>query len=80
MRPFLQLAAAMLVALTLAATQEPIATWLGSAAGMVAADAVAIAIGSFVGDRLPANAIRFGSAAVFIVFGALTLAEGLGIL
>ena len=70
----------MLVALTLAATQEPIGTWLGSAAGMVAADAVAIAIGSFVGDRLPGNFIRVGSALVFVVFGAIMGAEGLGLL
>jgi len=70
----------MLVALTLAATQEPIGTWLGSAAGMVAADAVAIAIGSFVGDRLPGNLIRVGSALVFVVFGAIMVAEGLGLL
>jgi putative Ca2+/H+ antiporter (TMEM165/GDT1 family) len=68
----------MLVALTLAATQEPIGTWLGSAAGMVAADTIAIAIGSFVGDRLPGNVIRVGSAVVFVVFGALMVAEGLG--
>jgi putative Ca2+/H+ antiporter (TMEM165/GDT1 family) len=68
----------MLVALTLAATREPVGTWLGSAAGMVAADAVAIAIGSFVGDRLPANVIRIGSASVFVVFGVLMVAEGLG--
>jgi putative Ca2+/H+ antiporter (TMEM165/GDT1 family) len=69
----------MLVALTLAATQEPIGTWLGSAAGMVTADAAAIAIGAFVGDRLPANMIRVGSAIVFVVFGVLMVAEGLGV-
>src|SRR6188508_1869747 len=37
----------MLATITLATTQEPIGTWLGSTAGMVAADGLAIAVGAF---------------------------------
>jgi putative Ca2+/H+ antiporter (TMEM165/GDT1 family) len=48
----------MLATVTLATTQEPIGTWLGSTAGMVAADAIAIAIGSVLGTRLPERAVR----------------------
>jgi putative Ca2+/H+ antiporter (TMEM165/GDT1 family) len=69
----------MLATITLATTQEPIGTWLGSTAGMVAADAIAIAVGAFLGTRLPERAIKLFSAAAFVVFGALLVAEGLKI-
>ena len=48
----------MLATITLATTEEPIGTWLGSTAGMVAADAIAIAIGAFLGTRLPRERSR----------------------
>jgi len=64
---------------TLAATEEPIGTWLGSTAGMVAGDAIAIAIGSLMGTRLPERAIALFAAGAFVVFGALLIAEGLGV-
>jgi putative Ca2+/H+ antiporter (TMEM165/GDT1 family) len=70
----------MLATVTLATTQEPIGTWLGSTAGMVAADALAIALGAILGTRLPERAIRLFAAAAFVVFGALLIAEGLGLL
>ena len=41
----------MLATITLATTEEPWGTWLGSTAGMVVADAVAIAIGALLGTR-----------------------------
>jgi putative Ca2+/H+ antiporter (TMEM165/GDT1 family) len=69
----------MLATVTLATTEEPWGTWLGSTAGMVAADALAIAIGSFLGTRLPERAIKIFAAASFVVFGALLVAEGLGL-
>jgi putative Ca2+/H+ antiporter (TMEM165/GDT1 family) len=68
----------MLATITLATTQDPIGTWLGSTAGMVVADGIAIAIGSWLGTRLPERAIRIGAAALFVVFGAILVAEGLG--
>ena len=70
----------MLATITLATTQEPIGTWLGSTAGMVAADAIAVAIGAILGTRLPDRAIKIFASLAFVVFGVLLLAEGLGIL
>ena len=61
----------MLATITLATTEEPIGTWLGSTAGMVAADALAIAVGATLGARLPERAIKLFAAATFVVFGAL---------
>ncbi|ONM49190.1 TMEM165/GDT1 family protein [Nocardia donostiensis] len=46
--------------------------WLGSTIGMVAADALAIAIGILIGKHLPEHAIGIGSALLFLFFGALT--------
>jgi putative Ca2+/H+ antiporter (TMEM165/GDT1 family) len=69
----------MLATVTLATTEEPWGTWLGSTAGMVAADAIAIAIGALLGTRLPERGIALFAAAAFVVFGALLVAEGLGL-
>ncbi|WP_280420599.1 TMEM165/GDT1 family protein [Nocardia carnea] len=46
--------------------------WLGSTIGMVAADALAIAVGILLGKHLPERAIGFGSALLFLFIGALT--------
>jgi putative Ca2+/H+ antiporter (TMEM165/GDT1 family) len=70
----------MLATITLATTQEPIGTWLGSTAGMVAADALAIAIGAILGTRLPERAIKVFAALAFVAFGAILVLEGLGFL
>jgi Ca2+/H+ antiporter, TMEM165/GDT1 family len=70
----------MLATITLATTEEPIAVWLGSTAGMVVADAVAIGVGALLGTRLPERAIRYFAAAAFVVFGAILVLQGLGVL
>lgn len=70
----------MLATITLATTQEPIGTWLGSTFGMVAADAIAIALGALLGTRLPERAIKVFASLAFVVFGALLVAQGLGLL
>jgi len=70
----------MLATVTLATTQEPIGTWLGSTAGMVAADALAIGVGAILGQRLPERAIRIFAAGAFLVFGLILIGQGLGIL
>ena len=70
----------MLATITLATREEPVGTWLGSTAGMVAADAIAIAAGRLLGSRLPERAIRFGAAAAFVIFGAILILEGVGFL
>jgi putative Ca2+/H+ antiporter (TMEM165/GDT1 family) len=68
----------MLATVTLATREEPIGTWLGSTAGMIAADAIAIAIGRWLGSRLPDRTIRIVAAALFVLFGIALIAEGLG--
>ena len=69
----------MLATITLATTEEPWGTWLGSTAGMVAADAIAIGIGALLGTGLPERAVQWFAAAAFVLFGLLLLAEGLGL-
>jgi Ca2+/H+ antiporter, TMEM165/GDT1 family len=70
----------MLATITLATTEEPIGTWLGSTAGMVAADALAIAVGALLGARLPERAVKVFAAAAFVVFGAILILGGLHVL
>ncbi len=70
----------MLATITLATTEEPWGTWLGSTAGMVAADALAIAVGAVLGTRLPERAVKLFAAGAFVLFGVLLIAEGLGLL
>ncbi|MDD7938334.1 TMEM165/GDT1 family protein [Actinomycetospora lutea] len=69
----------MLATITLA-TQYPGAggvsgVWLGSTVGMVAADALAIVVGRWLGRNLPERAIRIGAAVLFLVFGAWLAVE-----
>jgi putative Ca2+/H+ antiporter (TMEM165/GDT1 family) len=66
----------MLATITLATDEGLLGTWLGATAGMVAADALAIAVGHQLGARLPARVIRIGAAAVFLVVGVLLVVEG----
>ncbi|HSO30714.1 MAG TPA: TMEM165/GDT1 family protein [Candidatus Sulfomarinibacteraceae bacterium] len=70
----------MLATITLATTEEPIGTWLGSTAGMVAADALAIGIGAILGTRLPERAIKLSAAGAFVVFGGLLVAQGFALI
>jgi putative Ca2+/H+ antiporter (TMEM165/GDT1 family) len=56
---------------------EAVAVWLGSTAGMVAADALAIAAGIIAGKRLPQRALGIGAAVLFAVFGLVALVEAL---
>jgi putative Ca2+/H+ antiporter (TMEM165/GDT1 family) len=56
---------------------EFVAVWLGSTAGMVAADALAVAIGIVAGRRLPQRAIAVGAAVLFAVFGVVAIAGAL---
>ncbi len=67
----------MLATITLATDNGLWGTWLGSTLGMVAADALAIAVGRLLGARLPERAIRYGGAAAFAAFGVLLLLEPL---
>ena len=66
----------MLATVTLAATHEPIGTWLGSTAGMVLADALAVGAGSLLAERIEARTIARVAAASFVIFGVLLVVEG----
>jgi putative Ca2+/H+ antiporter (TMEM165/GDT1 family) len=67
----------MLATITLATTEGLWGTWVGSTLGMVTADALAIMVGQQLGKRLPDRAIRIGAAALFLIFGAILIFEGL---
>jgi putative Ca2+/H+ antiporter (TMEM165/GDT1 family)/protein-S-isoprenylcysteine O-methyltransferase Ste14 len=67
----------MLATITLATQHGWFGTWLGSTLGMVAADALAIAVGSRLGRHLPERAIRIGASALFFLFGAWLLVDAL---
>jgi putative Ca2+/H+ antiporter (TMEM165/GDT1 family) len=69
----------MLATIALATTENPLWVWLGSTAGMVAADTLAIGLGRLLGTRLPERVVRIGAAMAFFVFGiALIAAAVLG--
>lgn len=67
----------MLATITLATDHSALGTWLGSTAGMVAADAIAIGVGKVLGTRLPERAIRIGAAVAFVAFGLILIWEGI---
>jgi putative Ca2+/H+ antiporter (TMEM165/GDT1 family) len=67
----------MLATVTLATNHGALGTWLGSTAGMVAADALAIGAGKLLGTRLPERTIRIGAAVAFVVFGLILIWQGL---
>ena len=52
-----------------------VGVWLGSTAGMVAADALAIAVGIVMGKRLPERAVAVVAAVLFAVFGTVAIAR-----
>jgi Ca2+/H+ antiporter, TMEM165/GDT1 family len=71
----------MFATVTLAVQRSSwVGVWLGSTLGMVAADAVAILVGRVMGKRLPERAIKWVAAAIFILFGLVTLAEAFGLI
>jgi putative Ca2+/H+ antiporter (TMEM165/GDT1 family) len=64
----------LLATVTLASQyREAMPVWLGSTLGMVVADGIAVIVGLVVGKRLPTRAIKYGSAAVFILSGLVTI-------
>ena len=68
----------MLATITLATTEGWVGTWIGSTIGMVAADALAIGVGAVLGRSLPERVIKIGASALFFLFGAWLIVEGLG--
>ncbi|NTV99386.1 MAG: TMEM165/GDT1 family protein, partial [Chlorobiaceae bacterium] len=50
--------------------------WLGSTAGMVISDGLAIILGKMLHAKLPENAIKIGAAIIFFLFGVYGMYEG----
>jgi putative Ca2+/H+ antiporter (TMEM165/GDT1 family) len=69
----------MVATIALAATNNAFFVWLGASAAEIAVNAVAIALTTLLGARLPARALRLLAALGFLVFGVLLLLEGLHI-
>jgi Ca2+/H+ antiporter, TMEM165/GDT1 family len=67
----------MLATITLSTNNDWLGVWIGSTVGMVAADALAIAVGALLGKHLPERIIARGAAVLFFGFAAWLLWEGL---
>ncbi|NMO04386.1 TMEM165/GDT1 family protein [Gordonia sp. TBRC 11910] len=67
----------MLATITLSADHDWVGVWIGSTVGMVAADALAIAVGVLLGKHLPERGITVGASILFFGFAAWLLFEGL---
>ena len=67
----------MLATITLSAHGDWLGVWIGSTIGMVAADALAIAVGALLGKHLPERTIAIGASVLFFGFAAWLLFEGL---
>ncbi|WP_307850115.1 MULTISPECIES: TMEM165/GDT1 family protein [unclassified Saccharopolyspora] len=65
----------MLATVTLASQHDWLGTWIGSTVGMVLADALAIGVGLLLGRHLPDRVIRYGAAALFVLFGGWLIVE-----
>lgn len=50
--------------------------WIGSTIGMVAADAIAIALGAVLGKKLPERTIQLGAATLFFLAGTVMIGQG----
>ncbi|GAA1590289.1 TMEM165/GDT1 family protein [Actinoplanes couchii] len=66
----------MLATITLATQHGWFGVWVGSTVGMVAADALAIVVGRYLGRHLPEKVIKYGAAALFAIFGIWLITEG----
>jgi putative Ca2+/H+ antiporter (TMEM165/GDT1 family) len=67
----------MLATATLAAREAPLATWAGATLGITASGALAVAVGTVLGDRLPRRTIRIAAASLFALFGVLLLVDAI---
>jgi len=67
-----------LVTLGIAAQQgQPIITWLGASLGLIAAQAVGIFLSSFIAKHIPPRMMQIGAAAIFLIFGTISLYQNL---
>ena len=65
----------MLATVTLATDHDWVGVWIGSTIGMVAADALAIAVGAVAGKHLPKSVIKLGAGYLFLLFGGWMLVD-----
>ena len=63
----------MLATATLAAKDNPVFTWIGATIGIICAGALGAVVGKVFGARLPARALRIGSAVLFFAFGVVLI-------
>ncbi|MBS9535218.1 TMEM165/GDT1 family protein [Mycobacterium sp. M1] len=69
----------MLATVALASDHDWLGVWIGATAGMVLADAVAIAVGMVLHRRLPAHLLHVAASLLFLAFGLwVILDEALG--
>jgi Ca2+/H+ antiporter, TMEM165/GDT1 family len=66
----------MLSTITLASTKPFLPVWLGSTAGMVISDGLAIIVGKMLHAKLPEKAIKIGASLIFFCFGIYSMYEG----
>ena len=66
----------MLATVTLATTEGWFGVWVGSTLGMIAADVLAIAVGTVLGRNLPERVIKIGAAVLFFAFGVWLIYAG----
>ena len=59
----------MIMSMTLGSQYDGWGVWIGGTAGMLAADLLAVFAGAWIARRVPEKAIRYGSAAAFIIVG-----------
>ncbi len=59
----------MLATVALASDHNWVGVWIGATAGMVLADAVAIAVGTLLHRRLPSHFLHIAAGLLFLVFG-----------
>lgn len=64
----------MLATATLAADGSPVLVWVGATVGIFLSGAVGVLVGRSAGARLPARAIKAGSALLFAAFGVALVA------
>ena len=67
----------MLATATLAAQGNPALVWVGATVGIFLAGTVGVLVGRHAGARLPAHAIKAGSAILFAVIGVSLIATHL---
>jgi putative Ca2+/H+ antiporter (TMEM165/GDT1 family) len=66
----------MLATLALAANHSVLPVLIGSTAGLLVADAIAVVVGGTMGKQLPVRPIRIGAACVFLAVGVWYLLQG----